>query len=77
MRSILLGGAMFAALIAGSFSASAQGAQGGGNNRYCAEMKGGASAAGPQCLYKTMAQCKEAVKGNKGTCIENPKMKKM
>jgi hypothetical protein len=75
MRSIFYGGAIFAALVAGSFSASAQGAQGGGNNRFCAEMKN-PTGAGLQCQYKTMAQCQEAVKGNQGTCIENPKMKK-
>jgi hypothetical protein len=78
MRSILLGGAMFAALAATSIGASAQGTQGsGGNDRFCASMSGGDSATGPQCLYRTMAQCQEAVKGGKGTCTENPKRKKM
>jgi len=35
----------------------------------------GSTAATPNCAYKTMAQCQEAVKAQQGTCIENPKMK--
>lgn len=73
MRSIFYGGALVAALIAGSLSASAQGAQGGGNSAYCAQTK---NAEGPQCLYRTMAECNEAVKGSQGTCMRNPKLKK-
>lgn len=74
MRFTMIAGAAFAALIAGSFAASAQSAMS-GNDKFCSQMKGSQNAAAPSCIYRTMAQCQEAVKGQ-GTCIENPKMKK-
>lgn len=76
MRSILIASAAFAALLAGTFTASAQGSMG-QNEKYCATMKGTQTQGAMNCSYKTMAQCEAAVKGGQGTCSENPKMKKM
>ncbi len=66
MRTTIIAAAAFGALLAGSLPASAQ-----QEGRYCAEMKNGTSSAGkPSCLYRTMEQCQEAVKGNQGICVE-------
>jgi|SwirhisoilCB1_FD_contig_31_886305_length_346_multi_8_in_0_out_0_1 hypothetical protein len=75
MRSILIAGAALATLLAASVAASAQSSMT-QNEKFCSEMKSsGSTAATPNCAYKTMAQCQEAVKAQQGTCIENPKMK--
>jgi hypothetical protein len=73
MRSILIAGAAFAALFAGSFAVSAQSSMT-GNEKFCAQKRGSGTAAAPNCVYRTMEQCQEAVKGQ-GTCFENPKLK--
>jgi hypothetical protein len=57
------------------FSAGAASAQA-ANEAFCAQMKGEPGKP-PNCAYKTMAQCQEAVKADQGTCIENPKKGKM
>ena len=75
MRSTLIAGAALADLLAGSLAASAQSSMT-QNEKFCSQMKSsGGTAATPNCIYRTMAQCQEAVKGQ-GTCVENPKMKK-
>lgn len=75
MRSTLIAGAALAVLLAGSVAASAQSSMT-GNEKFCSQLKSsGGNAAAQNCIYRTMVQCQEAVKGQ-GTCVENPKMKK-
>lgn len=75
MRFTMIAGAALAVLLAGSIAASAQTSMT-QNEKFCSQLKSsGTNAATPSCIYRTMAQCEEAVKGQ-GTCIENPKMKK-
>jgi hypothetical protein len=78
MRNTLIASAALAFLLAGSMGASAQSGSMGQNEKYCSQMgaqTGGGSA--PHCAFKTMAQCEATIKGKQGTCIENPKAKKM
>jgi hypothetical protein len=70
IMKILLSTAVIAvALGLGSFAVSAQDT----NGAYCATMKSDQNAAKPNCAYKTMADCEEAVKGGMGTCAKNTK----
>jgi hypothetical protein len=78
MRYAILAAALIAATFAGTASAQMQGGQQvQGAERYCAQSRDGGSL---RCLFRTMDQCEETVKGSQsqyGNCIENPKGGKM
>jgi hypothetical protein len=77
MRYAILAAALLAATFAGVASAQQGGPQIQGAERYCAQSRDGGSM---RCLFRTMDQCEEAVKGAQsqyGDCIANPQGSKM
>ncbi|HLL27952.1 MAG TPA: DUF3551 domain-containing protein [Xanthobacteraceae bacterium] len=78
MRYAVLAAALLAAIPIGTASAQMQGGQQAqGNEPYCAQSRDGNST---RCLFRTMDQCEEALKGAQsqyGSCIQNPKPGKM
>ena len=77
MRYAILAAALLAATFARTASAQQGGPQIQGAERYCAQSRDGGSM---RCLFRTMDQCEEAVKGAQsqyGDCIANPQGGKM
>jgi hypothetical protein len=67
MRSILLSGAVIAALFATSHKASAENHY---NDKYCVQIQGNPGAL--RCAYETLGACQLATNSGEGTCVENP-----
>jgi Protein of unknown function (DUF3551) len=77
MRYAILAAALLAATFVGAASAQQGDPQIQGAERYCAQSRDGGSM---RCLFRTMDQCEEAVKGAQsqyGDCIANPQGSKM
>jgi Protein of unknown function (DUF3551) len=66
MRSLVLGGAIIAALLGTSLSASAA-----DTDLYCVRIHGNSGAL--RCGYETLGACQLATNSGEGTCVENPK----
>jgi hypothetical protein len=67
MRSLVLGGAIFAALFGTSLSASAAA----DTDLYCVRIQGNPGAL--RCGYETLGACQLATNSGEGICVENPK----
>jgi Protein of unknown function (DUF3551) len=69
MRSILLSGAVIAAVIAPSLNASAA-----DTDMYCVQIHGNWLAL--RCGYETLGACQLATNSGEGTCVENPRYRR-
>jgi hypothetical protein len=70
MRSVLLSGAVVAALFAILPNASAENRY---NGTYCMRIHGNPGAL--RCIYETLGACQLATNSGEGTCVENPKFR--